>query len=456
MNFALDAAGEALGLPASARARLALVGDEALPSAFRVTDLAAGTIGVAALAVSELVAGTTAAPRVTVDRRLASLWFGTSIVPTGWSLPALWDAVAGDYRTRDGWIRLHTNAPAHRDAALRVLGCVAERTTVADAVSRYDADALEDAIVDAGGCAATMRSGAAWDAHPQGLAVAAEPLIDVVREASGEPGDWRPDPARPLGGLRVLDLTRVLAGPIATRFLAGYGAEVLRIDPPHWDEPGVIPDVTLGKRCARLDLEDRGDRATFEGLLRDADIVVHGYRPGALDGLGYDARTRRSINATAIDVSLDAYGWTGPWARRRGFDSLVQMSCGIAEAGSGWQRADRPTPLPVQALDHATGYLIAAAAITGIARRLADGRGSTMRLSLARTARLLVDAGSQESDVRPGPTRTDDDLAQADEQTPWGRARRLRPPVAIDGSPLAWDRGATGLGSAGADWLVRR
>ena len=456
MNFALDAAGGALGLPSSALARVFAMGHEAWPSAFRVTDLAVGAIGVAALAVSEMVAGTAAPPRVAVDRRLASLWFGTSIVPTGWSLPALWDAVAGDYRARDGWIRLHTNAPAHRDAALRVLGCIPDRTAVAGAVSRYDADVLEAVIVDAGGCAAAMRSMAAWDAHPQGLAVAAEPLVDIVREAPATPGDWRPDPARPLAGLRVLDLTRVLAGPIATRFLAGYGADVLRIDPPQWDEPGVIPEVTLGKRCARLDLEDHDDRTTFERLLREADIVVHGYRPGALDDLGYDARTRRSINAAAIDVSLDAYGWTGLWAGRRGFDSLVQMSSGIADAGMRAQQAARPTPLPVQALDHATGYLIAAAAITGVARRLADGAGSTMRLSLARTARLLVDAGPQGPDDRAGPMRTDDDLAPGDEQTAWGRARRLRPPIAIDGAPMAWDRGATALGSAGADWLAPR
>ena len=456
MNFALDAAGEALALSSSARARVALVGGAVLPSAFRVSDLAAGAVGVAALALSELVAVTAAPPDVVVDRRLASLWFGTSIVPTGWTLPTPWDAVAGDYRTRDGWIRLHTNAPAHRVAALRVLGCNAERTAVADAVEHRDADELEAAIVDAGGCAATMRSVAAWNAHPQGIAVAVEPLIDLVREACGQRGDWRPDPARPLAGLRVLDLTRVLAGPIATRFLAGYGADVLRIDPPDWDEPGVIPEVTPGKRCARLDLADHDDRATFERLLRDADIVVHGYRPGALDGLGYDARTRRSINATAIDVSLDAYGCTGPWAARRGFDSLVQMSSGIAEAGMAWKQADRPTPLPVQALDHATGYLIAAAAITGIARRLADGAGSTAAVSLARTARLLIDAGPQGPDDHGGSARTDDDLAHDVEQTAWGPARRLRAPVAVDGVRMRWDHGATSLGSAGPEWRARR
>lgn len=163
------------------------------------------------------------------------------------------------------------------------------------------------------------------------------------------------DARRPLAGIKVLDFTRVLAGPVATRFLAGLGADVLRIDPPEWDEPGVVPDVILGKRCARLDLHTAEDRRVFEALLARADIVVHGYRPGAMARLGYDEGERRTINPGLVDVSLCAYGWTGPWAGRRGFDSLVQMSIGIAEAGMRWQQAERPVPLPVQALDHATG-----------------------------------------------------------------------------------------------------
>jgi crotonobetainyl-CoA:carnitine CoA-transferase CaiB-like acyl-CoA transferase len=178
----------------------------------------------------------------------------------------------------------------------------------------------------------------------------------------------------------VLDLTRVLAGPVATRFLAGYGADVLRIDPPGWNEPGVIPEVTLGKRCARLDLTQAADRATFETLLAEADVLVHGYRPAALERLGYSEAYRRQRNPSLIDVALDAYGWTGPLAGRRGFDSLVQMSCGIADHGMRRQGAGKPVPLPVQALDHATGYLIAAAVVRALIARLSDGRVQQARL----------------------------------------------------------------------------
>ncbi|WP_373997074.1 CoA transferase [Duganella vulcania] len=256
-----------------------------------------------------------------------------------------------------------------------------------------------------------------------------------------------------MAGLKVLDLTRVLAGPVATRFLAGYGADVLRIDPPSWDEPGVIPEVTLGKRCARLDLRLARDRDVFETLLAQADVLVHGYRPAALEGLGFGEEVRRRLNPGLVDVALDAYGWTGPWSGRRGFDSLVQMSAGIAERGMRWRNADHPVPLPVQALDHATGYLIAAAAVRGLVRRLEEGRTTQARLSLARTALLLIGLSpSEKAAAQPLAPITEADLAPTLEQTAWGPARRYLPPVAIDGAPITWDRPAAKLGSSPPKW----
>src|SRR6185312_8207081 len=181
-----------------------------------------------------------------------SMWFSTSLRPIGWQLPPQWDAIAGDYQASDNWIRLHTNAPHHRRAALQVLGCSEERETVAQAVASWQANELEDAIVSANGCAAVMRSVEDWSLHQQGRAVATEPLLHVAVTNSSRLPNWLISPTRPLEGIRVLDLTRVLAGPVATRFLAGYGAQVLRIDPVEWEEPSVVPEVVLGKRCARL------------------------------------------------------------------------------------------------------------------------------------------------------------------------------------------------------------
>ena len=255
----------------------------------------------------------------------------------------------------------------------------------------------------------------------------------------------------PLHGIRVLDLTRVLAGPVATRFLAGYGADVLRIDPPDWDEPGVIPEVTLGKRSARLDLRERAARERFEILLSEADILVHGYRPGALDRLGYGPAARRALSPGLIDVSLNAYGWSGPWATRRGFDSLVQMSAGIAEAGMQWRQADKPVPLPVQALDHATGYVMAATAIRAVTRRLDDRIGTEARLSLARTAKLLTDGGAA-GPSSPHAAETPAMLSSAVEQTDWGDAQRLAPPAAVTGVAMQWAHPARKLGSAAPVW----
>ena len=428
------------------------VGDGALESKYAVTDFASAAIGVAAASIAELVGSVSSrSPAVTVDRRLSSFWFGWSLHPIGWQMPAAWDPIAGDYATNDGWIRLHTNAPHHRKAAEQILGAHSDRSEMARTVSTWSKSDLESAIINAGGCAAEMRSVTEWLEHPQGIAVAAEPLVHVNTTESEAQLSRIPTPTRPLSGLRVLDLTRVLAGPIATRFLAGYGADVLRIDPPTWEEPGVVPEVTLGKRCTRLYLRDPVDRKQFETLLSQADILIHGYRPGALDDLGYGVTKRRALSPGLIDVALDAYGWSGPWASRRGFDSLVQMSAGIAEAGMNWRKGDKPVPLPVQALDHATGYLMAATAIRAVTRRLSEAIGIEAHLSLARMSSLLIQAGGLGCGL-PLEPETSDDLVPGIENTEWGEARRLKPPARIVGIEMQWTHPASSLGSALPMW----
>ncbi len=425
--------------------QLTETGEGDLPSWFEVTDLAVASIGIAGLMLTHLV-DPADPPQVVVDRRLASLWFNMTLRPVDWDLPSPWDPVAGDYQSADGWIRLHTNAPHHRKAALSVLDVTAERDAVASAVSEWTSTDLETAIVEAGGCAAEMRDLQAWSDHPQGRAVAGEPLIHWQYSDNEGPTFGSQNPERPLAGLKVLDLTRVLAGPVGGRFLAAYGADVLRIDPVDWDEPAVVPEVTLGKRCAGLDLNNKADRVAFESLLSEADVFLHGYRPDALERLGYDAETVRRLNPRIVDVALNAYGWTGPWSVRRGFDSLLQMSSGIAAHGMAMAASDRPKPLPVQALDHATGYFMAAAVLHALAEGAAIGQALTARLSLARTAGLLASyrCGSigniaEENDV---------DIDPRIENTDWGPARRIRFPLTIDGINHGWDHPASRLRSA--------
>ena len=408
-----------------------------LSSCFDVSGLCVASIGVACAEVAGLC-GRGADQSLQVDRTLASRWFGMTIRPQGWELPPLWDDIAGLYRTADeSWIRLHTNAPQHRLAALRVLQCPGERSAVEDAVRDRNATELETAIVEEGGCAAEFRSLRDWQAHDQGKAVQREPLITwTVLE---QPGMQRRSLSErlPLHGTRVLDCTRVLAGPVCTRFLAGYGAEVLRIDPPGWREDNVVPEVTLGKRTATLDLKSREGRKRFLELLRDADVFVHGYRPDALESLGLGDGERRIANPRLIDVGLNAYGWTGPWRGRRGYDSLVQMSCGIAYAGMENAGSDKPEPLPVQALDHATGYLMAASVVRALRLREQVGAVGSARLSLARTAMLLA-ATLGEEPSPPLAAESDADLMPQTEETDWGPARRLKFPLSNPEFTPSW------------------
>lgn len=433
--------------------QLAITGEGSLPSVFGVTPFAAAAIGAAGIAIADLLEQAEVSSRdVRVDRRLASMWFAASLRPQGWEPPPPWDAIAGDYQCADGWIRLHTNAAHHREAALRILGVGPDKEAVTAVVATWSKDDLESRIVEAGGCAASMRTIAEWQTSEQGRAVTGEPLIAWQTGGPSAKCFTMPaDEAWPLAGLRVLDLTRVLAGPVATRFLALLGADVLRIDPRWWDEPGLVPEIMLGKRSANLDLTRSDQRTLLLELLADADVVVHGYRPGALDGLGLDAETRQQTRPGLIDVSLDAYGWTGPWRGRRGFDSLVQMSTGIADAGMHELGRDKPTPLPVQALDHGTGYLMAYAVINALADQQTTGQGAIARLSLARTASLLTSYGLIGADDPLGP-ETESDLAPAVEHTVWGAVRRLRPPLSIDGVRLVAERPARPLGAGSAHW----
>jgi hypothetical protein len=434
-------------------AGVALTGPQGvLPSVYDTTGFATATVGAAALAVAELAAVRSAAPLagVEVDRGAASASFRFEglLQAEGWELPPVWDPVAGDYATADGWIRLHTNYRHHLGAALDVLGVVAEREAVATEVARWRGDELEAAVVAAGGCAAVMRTADEWASHPAGRATAGERPVVIgapvpISGGTGPDLAQRPGSA-PLAGIRVLDLTRVIAGPVATRYLAGYGADVLRIDPPGFEEvAALLPEATAGKRCAFLDLTDAADRERFEQLVGEAHVVVGGFRPGALAGLGYGPDGLRAINPALITVTHDAYGWAGPWARRRGFDSLVQMSTGIAAAGAAAAGTDRPTPLPAQALDHGTGHLLAAATCRALTRLLADGVAADVRGSLVGAANVVV--ANPAVDDRP-PSVTTASAALERGETAWGPLRRVPLAGCIAGITPSWSIDAGPLG----------
>ncbi len=427
---------------------LAIVGPRSLGGSYPVSQFAAAAVGATALALADLV-GTDAQAEVSTP--LVDGWFAAAVRPRT-PVASPWEALAGDYATGDGWIRLHTNVPAHRAAALEVLGLgeSATRADVEAAVTDWRADDLESEVVFAGGAAAAMRTAGAWSRHPQGVAVASEPLVDVRPGSEGRPLPLGLE-GRPLAGVKVLDLTRVLAGPVATRVLAMLGADVLRIDPSDWNEPALEPDMTLGKRCARLDAHSVEGRSELLALLAEADVLVHGYRPGALDSIGLDDETRQAVRPGLVEVQLNAYGHTGPWAARRGFDSLVQMSAGMADRGMRETSAEHPVPLPVQALDHATGWIAAAAALRGVAEARRTGRGSASRLSLARTA-LELENWRTAWGGGPFPTTPLGELPSRPLDTVWGTVDVLDSPLEVSALALETLQPPRRLGSDEPVW----
>lgn len=454
--------GAVLGIDVRA---VAFTGTGVLAGPYPMTDLGAACLAGAGAAVAGLVADAGAAQAgqaraaVTVDRPLATGLFHRASRPLRAVTRSPFHPMSRDFPTADGrWLRFQANYPHLRAAALSVLGTGEDGAAIAAAVAAANADELEAAVIAGGGAAAASRTAPEWAAHPQGAAVAAEPLVDIAatdRRAAGRQGsDWRPVPERPLAGLRVLDMTRVLAGPMATRLLAGFGAQVLRVDPPGYDEPNGIGsgDLTLGKRCAALDLRSAGGRADFAALLAGADLLVHGLRPGALDALGLDADTRQAISPGLIEVTLNAYGWTGPWSGRRGFDTLVQNSAGLALAGGDWAGTGAPYRWPLSILDHSAGYLMAAAAIAAVARRARTGHGSVSRVSLARMAHWLTSGPPQEDEPPldlplPGP------LDPAVYDSPAGPVRRLRWPMRVGAVPFRFDRPGDPFGSSTPTWI---
>jgi hypothetical protein len=429
-----------------------------LPSSFDVTGLATASVAAATLAAAEfLAAREVSRPRpVSVDSRAACAAFAGEglFTPVGWSLPEPWDPLAGNYRAEDGWIRLHTNYLYHRAVVERLLDA-GDRAAVQAAVRRWTAGELETAVVGAGGCAAVMHAREDWLRSEPGAAAATAPPVTVTERrlpgsSEGTP-PVRPGGGQPFSGVRVLDLTRVIAGPVSTRFLAAYGADVLRVDPPGFAEvPALLPEMTAGKRTTALDLTAQADRATFEKLVAGADVLVTGLRGDVLGRLGYSDGKLSALNPALIIASLNAYGWDGPWRDRRGFDSLVQMSCGIAAAGAATPEKDQPVPLPVQALDHATGYLLAAAVGRALTRRLTRSAASRIRASLIGTANLLWSLPRPSAALPTAPKPGDFTLVDA--ETAWGPARRAPLPGEIAGVNSGWRIEAGPLGRHQPAW----
>jgi crotonobetainyl-CoA:carnitine CoA-transferase CaiB-like acyl-CoA transferase len=448
----------ATGGDPEALARVILTGAEpALPSSFRVGAAAQTSIAAAGLAAAELWRQRTGRNQtVSVDLRHAAVEFRSERHAriAGQPPAPLWDKIAGVYRTGDGrWVRLHTNFPHHRDGILNLLQCAYEREAVQAALLKWDAERFETAAADAKLVATMMRSPAEWAAHAHGQALATLPLLEITRIAEAPPRRL-PKAERPLSGVRVLDLTRVLAGPVCGRTLAAHGADVMRVTGPHLPGLGAHDiDLGRGKLSTELDLRAGEERERLASLLREAHVFVQGYRPGGLAALGFSPEACAEMRPGIVAVTLSAYGHAGPWAGRRGFDSLVQTASGFNHAEAEAAGTEGPKELPCQALDHATGYLMAFGVIMALMRKASEGGSWHVGVSLAQTGRWLADLGRVERGFAvadPGHADIADLLDEMD--TPLGRLTFVWHAAVLSETPAHWDRPPARLGAHAPLW----
>lgn len=430
-------------------------GDPVFPTPFAIGSAGAaalGAIGVAASDLWRLRTGRGQAVAVDLRAAAASLRSNTYVLRDG-QKPVSWDPLAGHYATSDGrHMFLHTNHPHHRAGALRVAGAQTEdRAGLAAAVGKWIGQDIEDAIAAAGMVGGLTRTQTEWAAHPHGQAVSKLPLFEIVKIGEAPP-EKPPAGDRPLGGVRVLDLTRVLAGPTCGRVLAEHGADVLHIAAEHLPyQTDLLMDTGHGKRGAYLDLREAANVEKLKALVKGAHVFSQGYRPGTLAARGFSPESLAAMRPGIVCLSLCAYSHAGPWADRRGFDSIVQNVTGMAVAGSS---LDKPRNMPVQANDYIAGYIGALGVMLALHKRATEGGSWLVRLSLVQVAHWIgglgtVDASNVQAEL------ADAEIAAITMETdgPFGRLRHLKPVVQLSETPSFYARPAEPLGSSKPEWL---
>lgn len=459
---AFGAVWAALDGAADAPERMSFSGDgPGLPSIFKVGLAAQVSEGAAGLAAAEAWrARTGRAQTVKVDREAAAIGFRSErhVHVVGEAPETIWDDISGHYCCGDGrWVQLHCNYPHHLAGGMAAFHAPMSRAGMQAKLAEMSAEEAEQVLIDHGLPGGMMRTTDAWRATPQGRALDGAPLVQIERTGDAPARPWSGGAARPLDGVRVLDMTRVIAGPVCGRTLAAFGADVLRLTPPRYPDRGpLVLDGGAGKRNAFLNVKSAEGRAIFERLVRDADIVVQGYRPGALDSAGVGPDALEALNPGIVTVTLCAFGYKGPWAGRRGFDSIVQTVSGIADAGgrAAGVADGGPKSLPCQALDHASGYLMAAATMSALTRQRAEGGAWRCRTALAWTGRWLESLGRIDAMGASEPSQEQIATHFIDETGPFGHLRRIGMATELSETPPAWTRPAAPLGAHAPEWTA--
>lgn len=367
--------------------------------------------------------------------------------------------VTQPWPTRDGrWFLPHLNLPHLSRRVLDVLQCDSTPVAVRAAVAQWDADALEDAIAAARACGGKIRTRDEWLAHPQGRYLAGRPVVEVDRIGDAPAPAWTPRAAQPLAGIRVLDLTRILAGPVAGRTLAELGADVLMVTAPHLPQtPEHVRDTSHGKRSCFLDLRQADDARRMRALIAEADVLVDGYRPGRLAALGFDDATLRRLRPDLVHVSVSCFGAGGPWADRAGWEQVAQAVTGVCETQGRALGAGQPRLVFAPVCDYTTGYLAAYGTLLALARRAGTGGGYRVQTALAAAAMLVQRQGMVEG-FAAAPGRLDEDTLRpwlVQETSVYGELRTLGPALGLSETPPRWQRPTPGLGGDAAAWLAR-
>ncbi|MFF7706740.1 CoA transferase [Pseudomonas sp. NPDC007930] len=442
-------------LPEAALALCSLpAGPSLFPSSFAVGLAVQAAAGAAALAACELghLRGV-ARQHVSVDKlhaeAEASAWFSVN-----GEAPALWDAFSGLYRCADGYVRIHANFEHHRHGALALLGLAPATATRAEAEAAalgWPALELERQGAERGLVITALRSFAQWDASPQGQALKGRPLLQVARlgDAAPLPLPELDQSQRPLAGVRVLELARILAGPVGGRTLAASGADVMLVNAPYLPNIAALAETSRGKRSAHLDLNSAAGEQALWQLVDGAQVFLQAYRPGALAARGFGPEAVAARRPGIVYVSLSAYGDQGPWAGRRGFDSLLQTAMGFNLAEAEGFADTLPRALPYQVLDQASGMLLAFAVASTLRRQQLEGGSWHVSLSLAQTAGWLR-----------GLPRLGSVPAGNGALTPWldtgpsgfGELCAVRPCAQLARTPLGFSRPSVPPGSDAPRW----
>ncbi len=439
--------------------RVVLSGSEPIfSSVYKTGVVSQTTIAAAGLAAAEIWKHRTGTDQtIKVDMTHSSVSFRSERYSTVDGKPSrsTTDDIHGFYKCGDaGWIQLHTNYPNHRTGIVKALGCQESRESVASSLKKLSSEEAENILTAHNLPAAKMRTREEWCKHQQGIETSKLPLLEIDKISDSEPIRFTNEAVRPLDSIKVLELTKVIAGPVIGRTLAEHGADVLWVNGPqlHLLE-GLVIDMSRGKRPVNIDLDSIAGKNQLADLASKADVFVQGYRPGSISQKGFSPESLAKLNPGIICVELSAFSHKGPWANRRGFDSLLQTVSGIGHEGGRANNIDGMVHLPCQALDHATGYLGAMGAMIALLRRAREGGSWRVRVSLAQTAHWLISLGKMAHINNLDLNRSDVDQFLGYTNSPFGTVSYVKPAAMLSKTPGAWNIEPSPFGTYKPEWI---